>query len=62
VQCLADPATTPVWEAGSGPVVHGSAGDLLLLMTGRTRAALPRLAGPGVDLISDRLHAAGAPG
>jgi uncharacterized protein (TIGR03083 family) len=62
LQCLGDSATTPVWNAGSGPVVRGSAGELLLLMTGRTRAALPRLAGPGVDLVADRLQQAGAPG
>ncbi len=36
------------WAVGSGPEVRGSSGDLLLLMTGRTAAAVPRLSGPGV--------------
>lgn len=61
LRCSGDTATTPVWEAGSGPLVEGSAGDLALLMTGRTGAALPRLAGPGVAMIADRLPAAAAP-
>jgi uncharacterized protein (TIGR03083 family) len=57
MQCHADTGTDLVWEAGSGPCVRGSAGDLALLMTGRTTAALPRLSGPGVQTIADRLHA-----
>lgn len=39
------------WREGTGPEVHGAAGDLLLLLTGRTDAALDRLAGPGVDVL-----------
>ncbi|GAA2556663.1 maleylpyruvate isomerase family mycothiol-dependent enzyme [Pseudonocardia hydrocarbonoxydans] len=40
-------ATDSDWTAGDGPEVHGTTGALLLLLTGRTAAALPRLAGPG---------------
>ncbi|WP_175578475.1 hypothetical protein [Tersicoccus phoenicis] len=36
---------------GDGPAVTGRAADLLLLMTGRTAAALPRLTGPGIGLL-----------
>jgi uncharacterized protein (TIGR03083 family) len=60
LQCCGEAATNVVWEAGSGPPLRGTCGDLALLMTGRTRAALPRLAGAGVELISERLDAAGA--
>jgi uncharacterized protein (TIGR03083 family) len=60
LQCRGDTGEHIVWEAGSGPLVRGSCGDLALLMTGRARAALPRLAGPGVELVSERLDAAGA--
>lgn len=51
--------TDVVWEAGSGPQVCGSAGDLALLMTGRNAAALPRLHGPGLKTLASRLHPAG---
>lgn len=65
LQCHGDPATDAVtnliWEAGSGPPIRGAAGDLALLLTGRTGAALPRLTGPGVQMIADRSNAAGAP-
>jgi uncharacterized protein (TIGR03083 family) len=61
LQCHSDNASDPVWEAGSGALICGSAGDLALLMTGRSGAALPRLAGPGVAMIADRLHTAEAP-
>ena len=37
--------------AGSGTVVEGRVQDLLLLITGRTAAAAPRLRGQGVDLL-----------
>jgi|tagenome__1003787_1003787.scaffolds.fasta_scaffold20816034_2 uncharacterized protein (TIGR03083 family) len=60
LQCHGNTAADLVWEAGSGPLVSGSAGELALLMTGRTGAALPELTGPGVAIIADRLHAAGA--
>jgi uncharacterized protein (TIGR03083 family) len=61
LQCHGDDATHVVWEVGAGPLIHGSAGDLALLMTGRTGAALRRLDGPGMELIADRLHGAGVP-
>ncbi|MGW5435498.1 maleylpyruvate isomerase family mycothiol-dependent enzyme [Nocardia asteroides] len=35
------------WTAGSGPEIHGTTLDLLLLLTGR-RSTLPALTGPGV--------------
>ncbi len=38
------------WAAGDGPVVAGSAADLLLLATGRA-VALDRLTGPGVAVL-----------
>jgi uncharacterized protein (TIGR03083 family) len=39
------------WSSGTGPEVIGSAGALLLLMNGRTEAALERLRGPGVGVL-----------
>ena len=54
VECVGLSDTSPVWEAGSGALVRGSAGALALLMTGRTDAALPSLSGPGVDLLVQR--------
>ncbi len=50
-----------LWTAGEGPVVAGAAGDLALLMSGRTSAALSRLRGPGVALLVERLGPAGTP-
>jgi uncharacterized protein (TIGR03083 family) len=41
-------ATDTDWERGAGPVVEGPALALLLLVTGRTTTAAPRLTGPGV--------------
>jgi uncharacterized protein (TIGR03083 family) len=41
-------ATDGTWTVGSGPEVRGPAMALLLLLTGRTEAAAPRLEGPGV--------------
>jgi uncharacterized protein (TIGR03083 family) len=41
-------ATDSDWAVGGGPEVRGPTEALLLLATGRTSAALPRLAGPGV--------------
>lgn len=35
------------WTAGTGPEIHGTTLDLLLLLTGRT-TALPTLTGPGL--------------
>ena len=40
-------ATDSDWTAGAGPEVHGTTEVLLLLLTGRTAAAQPRLTGPG---------------
>jgi uncharacterized protein (TIGR03083 family) len=42
-------ATDVAWTAGSGPTVRGPMEALLLLMTGRRTAALPRLEGDGVE-------------
>jgi uncharacterized protein (TIGR03083 family) len=41
-------ATDTTWTAGGGEPVRGPIRDLLLLLTGRTEAALPHLEGPGV--------------
>jgi uncharacterized protein (TIGR03083 family) len=43
-------ATDSDWRVGSGPLVCGTTGDLLLLVTGR-RQAVPQLSGPGVALL-----------
>jgi uncharacterized protein (TIGR03083 family) len=48
-------ATDVDWTAGEGPEVTGPVDALLLLLTGRS-AALPRLSGPGVDELGERLH------
>jgi uncharacterized protein (TIGR03083 family) len=58
VRLRCDSSTTNelVWTAGLGPQVDGSAGDLALLMTGRTTSALPRLRGPGVQVLRNRLE------
>jgi uncharacterized protein (TIGR03083 family) len=42
-------ATDTDWSVGDGDRVEGPVGALLLLLTGRTAAALPRLDGPGTD-------------
>ena len=44
-------ATDSGWRAGAGPVVHGSTGDLLALLTGRPHV-LGRLSGPGATVLS----------
>lgn len=44
-------ATDSDWRAGTGPEVNGPALALLLLLTGRTAAAVPDLRGPGVDAL-----------
>ena len=41
-------ATDVDWAVGEGPAVRGQAQALLLLLTGRSAAALPALDGPGV--------------
>jgi uncharacterized protein (TIGR03083 family) len=50
-------ATDVDWSAGTGAEVRGSVQALLLLLTGRTGAALPQLSGPGTE----RLAAGGVP-
>ena len=47
-------ATDVEWNAGHGEGVQGPAQDLLLLLTGRRTAALPRLRGHGVAELSAR--------
>lgn len=49
-------ATDIDWSAGEGVEVRGPVQALLLLLTGRTEAALPQLSGPGTE----RLAASGA--
>lgn len=44
-------ATDGAVDVGAGTVVEGRVQDLLLLATGRTAAAVPRLRGRGVDLL-----------
>ncbi|MFC4910130.1 maleylpyruvate isomerase family mycothiol-dependent enzyme [Actinomadura gamaensis] len=44
-------ATDVDWSTGEGPRVAGPIAALLLLLTGRTDAALPRLEGPGLDAL-----------
>jgi uncharacterized protein (TIGR03083 family) len=45
-------ATDVAWSGGDGLELRGPAEALLLLMTGRTTAALPRLSGSGADRLS----------
>ncbi|MGI8459646.1 MAG: maleylpyruvate isomerase family mycothiol-dependent enzyme [Propionibacteriaceae bacterium] len=45
------------WERGEGPEVIGGVADLLLLTTGRTDAALARLAGAGTHVIRAKADA-----
>ncbi len=47
-------ATDSAWSAGEGAEVRGPAQALLLLLTGRTAAALPYLDGPGARHLADR--------
>jgi uncharacterized protein (TIGR03083 family) len=47
-------ATDIDWSAGAGVELRGPIGMLLLLLTGRTRTALPHLSGPGVRTITER--------
>jgi uncharacterized protein (TIGR03083 family) len=48
-------ATDADWSAGDGPEVSGPVSALLLLLTGRP-AALPRLSGPGVEALTERVR------
>lgn len=45
-------ATDADLTVGSGELVEGRLGDLLLLVTGRTEAALSHLSGPGISLLN----------
>ncbi|WP_166828278.1 maleylpyruvate isomerase family mycothiol-dependent enzyme [Brevibacterium limosum] len=45
-------ATDAELAVGSGAPVEGRLGDLLLLVTGRTEAALPHLSGAGISLLN----------
>lgn len=45
-------ATDSAWSAGEGAEVRGPAQALLLLLTGRTEAALPHLDGPGASRLA----------
>jgi uncharacterized protein (TIGR03083 family) len=48
-------ATDADWAAGQGEALHGPIDAIVLLLTGRTAAAAPRLTGPG------RRHLTGSP-
>ena len=45
-------ATDVDWTAGRGAEIRGPVQALLLLITGRTEAALPHLAGPGLGRLA----------
>ncbi|OLT09766.1 hypothetical protein BJF78_06015 [Pseudonocardia sp. CNS-139] len=47
-------ATDTPWSAGAGAEVRGPVAALLLLLTGRTAVALPRLDGPGLASLDGR--------
>jgi uncharacterized protein (TIGR03083 family) len=47
-------ATDIDWSAGSGAELRGPIDALLLVLTGRTTAALPRLSGPGITQVARR--------
>jgi uncharacterized protein (TIGR03083 family) len=49
-------ATDTDWAVGAGDEVAGAMADLLLVLTGRS-ATLPRLTGPGVEQLQDRVDA-----
>lgn len=48
-------ATDVTWSAGAGEEIHAPVQSLLLLLTGRTTAALPHLSGPGTNRLADSL-------
>ncbi|HET9945271.1 MAG TPA: maleylpyruvate isomerase family mycothiol-dependent enzyme [Actinomycetes bacterium] len=51
-------ATDSDWTVGDGAAVEGTTADLLLLVTGR-RVVLPRLAGPGAELLQESVRTSG---
>ena len=52
-------ATDADWTAGQGSEVRGPVQALLLLLTGRTEAALPLLDGPGVERLAHHTRGQG---
>jgi hypothetical protein len=46
-------ATDADWSAGHGDDIRGRIDALVLLMTGRTAAAIPHLAGPGLHHLTE---------
>ncbi|GAB3156719.1 hypothetical protein GCM10027161_63890 [Microbispora hainanensis] len=48
-------ATDVDWTSGSGQEISGTAGDLLLIATGRP-AGLAGLSGPGMDVLTARMQ------
>jgi uncharacterized protein (TIGR03083 family) len=52
-------ATDADWTAGEGAEIRGPVQALLLLLTGRTEAALPLLDGPGIERLPDLAREAG---
>jgi uncharacterized protein (TIGR03083 family) len=49
-------ATDAHWTAGQGTEIRGPIDALLMLLTGRTAAALPRLTGPGIAHLAQLHH------
>ena len=47
-------ATDTTWSVGEGAEVRGPVQALLLVLTGRTEAALPHLDGPGAQRLADQ--------
>lgn len=52
-------ATDIDWTAGEGAGIRGPIQALLLLLTGRTEAALPHLTGPGLERLTGLTHGQG---
>lgn len=51
-------ATDTRWSAGEGEPVHAPIAAILLLLTGRTAAALPSLTGPGAERLASAVEPA----
>jgi hypothetical protein len=49
-------ATDTDWSAGNGAEVRGPIDALLLLLTARTAAAIPKLTGPGTTRLAHITH------
>ena len=52
-------ATDHDWAAGSGAELSGPLSSLLLVLTGRDLARVPRLSGPGLAVLAGGQHGAG---